>query len=184
MGRKRFFESWEEGLDSIIRLHETMAYACPVNNNEKLSTNPVILSGDAFIYYSSHVQGCLIYDEAVRAFYNLYNNSDKLARIFTKWQSLCFTEEVSKDLDASDIEVFRKFVAELMSLQDQLDQRHHDGKFLRDRLTTAVDIPSIQIALRDRITCTAQLQANRTENRLFDILRTTAFIMVHHASSK
>lgn len=48
---------------------------------------------------------------------------------------------MSNDPDESEIEVFRKFVAKLTSLQKQLDRSYNDDKFIGDRIITAVDIP-------------------------------------------
>lgn len=118
-----------------------MLSICEVNNDEKLREIPVVLFGDTLIYYCSNIQGCPNYADAFTAHQKLYKKSDKRARILKKRQSMQLTEEVNNNPDASDVEVFRMFLAKLMSLQKQLDMSYHDERFLRDSLMTAVDIP-------------------------------------------
>lgn len=55
-----------------------------VSCEEELSTIPLMLSGDALIYYSSNIQVCSSYDEAVNVLLTWYNSSDNRARILTK----------------------------------------------------------------------------------------------------
>lgn len=117
----------------------------------------------ASIYYPSYVQNSSTYNEAVTALHNWYNNSAQRARILTKSQLSRFAEEMSNDSDESKLEVFRKFVAKLMSLQKQLAQSHHDDRFLKDRLMTAADILSIQVDLTYRNHCTDQKLANKLQ---------------------
>lgn len=74
-----------------------------------------------------------------------------------------------EDPEASELSGFRKFVACLMSLQKQLHSNYHNDEFLRDRLqTTAVDIPAIQVTLRDRIPHTSQQADNMISKQLSD----------------
>lgn len=47
-----------------------------------------------------------------------------------------------------------------MFLQKQFDLGYRDDIFMRDRIMTAVNIPWIQVALRDLIPRTAQQFAN------------------------
>lgn len=61
------------------------------------------------------------------------------------------SEQMTEDLDASDVEVFRKFVTKLMFLQKKTFQRYQEDKFVRGRLITDMDIESIQDVLRDRM---------------------------------
>lgn len=66
------------------------------------------------------LKNCLIYEKVINAQQKRYNNADKLSRILPKWKSMRFTEELLKSAHDSEIEVFRKFVAKSMSLQEQL----------------------------------------------------------------
>lgn len=109
--------------------------------------------------------------------------SDKGVWILDKFLSLRLKEEFSTISDAYEVKVFRKFVSKIMSFQKQFDYSYHNDKFLWDRLTTAVDIPSIQLALRGWIPRRAQQLANRIANRLLAILRTAGVSMVHYPSS-
>lgn len=68
---------------------------------------------------------------------------DDRARILTKLQSARLTEEFANSPESPEVEVFRKYVAKLISIKRQLDLGYHDDKGLKHRLVTAVDIPSI-----------------------------------------
>lgn len=76
----------EEDFDSTITVYKTKKSMCRVKINEKLNGIPVRLSGDALINYSSNVQGCSSYDEAVPVLRNWYNISDKRPRFLTERQ--------------------------------------------------------------------------------------------------
>lgn len=120
-----------------------MERMCQLSSKEKLNDISIMLSGDALVYYSSNAQGCLTHDEAIIALQNWYDNSDIQAIILKKRQSLWFTEETSKNPNASEVKVFWRFVDTRMSLQEQLDPSYHYETFLRDRLMTAVEIPTM-----------------------------------------
>lgn len=59
-----------------------------------------------------------------------------------------------------------------MSLQKKLDPRYHGDRFLTDWFMTALDIPPIQIALRDSIPRTAQQLSSRIANKLCEKTKT------------
>lgn len=91
---------------------------------------------------------------------------------------------MSKDPDTSAVEVFRRFVANCMSLQKQLEQGNHDKKYLRDRLMTALGITAIQVSLADHIPRTSQIPVNKTANHLVIIKKTAGSSLVHFARSE
>lgn len=111
---------------------------------------------------------CTSYKEAINALRNWYRNTDNRARILTKWQSLKFSEEFIDHPDHSEKDVFRRFVAQVMSLQKHLDASFYDDKRLRDRLMTAVDIPWIETSLRDQVSRTAHQMSKRIANQHSD----------------
>lgn len=78
------FRVQEKDLDSIVSLYDTMARIFQASDENKLKAIPLVLSGDAFIYYSSNAQDCLAYDEAMSTPRLWYNNLDNRARILTK----------------------------------------------------------------------------------------------------
>lgn len=85
--------------------------------------------------------------------YGDYHQASPL-RMFTACQSMALSRSLAESPGESKVSVFRifrMFVAKLMSLQKQLDIQYHTDAFLRDRLLTAVVIPAIQWALRDRL---------------------------------
>ena len=167
-GKQTFSGSWEEDLDCCINIFNTLAVMCEVSMEDKLKAIPVMLTGDALNYYANNASSCIDFDQAMCMLRKWYNSDDRKARILTKWQSMKLSEAMNEDPGESEATVFRKFTAALMSLQNQLDVTYHEDKFLRDRLLTAVDIPSIQSSLRDRLPRTSQQAINRVAIQLSD----------------
>lgn len=66
------------------------------------------------------------------------------------------------------VDVLRTFVARLMALHKQLDRNYHSDGFLRDRVLTAINIPSIKTTLHDRMPRTSRQAVNRVANQLSD----------------
>lgn len=66
----------------------------------------------------------------------------------------------------SEVGIFKKFVANLTSRQQQLSPTFHTYIILGDRLIIVVDISSIQTTLRDRMPQTSQLGKIRIKNQL------------------
>lgn len=75
-------------------------------------------------------------------------------------------------LDHSEVEVLRKFLAQIILLQKKLDVSYQNDKFLPDRLITVVDIPSSYISLSNRVPRKAQKLSTRIASRLSNIPRT------------
>lgn len=79
-----------------------------------------------------------------------------------------FSEELHYNPNDSHVEVFQKLFAKFISLQKQNKLSCHGDKFLKDRIMTAVDIPSAHTAIQDRIPTTAQHLTNLLANKLFE----------------
>lgn len=82
------------------------------------------------------------------------------------------------------MEVSQTFVANLMAVQKQLDASYRDDKALRERLMTAVDLPSIQVSLKVRTRRTAQQLANRIANRPSDKRKAAGAYSAHFTQSQ
>lgn len=80
-GKSTFSRSWEEDLDSIISVFESMARMCLVTTEDKLNGSPIMLFDDALVYFSSNFQGYSAYNGATIALQNWYSNVDKEAKI-------------------------------------------------------------------------------------------------------
>lgn len=182
-GKKTFSGFWEEDLDSIVSVFDTMGSMCEVGDKDKLKTILLILSAHALMHYTTNKQGCFTYDEAVSALRLWYNNSNKRAKILIKSPSLRQTEELMRNRESSEVEVFRKRFAELIPLQKRLHSDYHKDKYLKDKPMPAVDIPSIHVALRDRIPRTAQQLAKRIANSLSEKARTAGSSAAHYIRS-
>lgn len=124
-----------------------------------------------------------MFDEAMSVFPARYNSSDKRARILAKWQTLRLTDKMGIDLKESGTGVFRAFIAELLSLTKKLDPSCPDERFLQYTMMTAVDMPSIEVSIRNRICQTAHPQTNRATDRLSSSLQSAGASVINYFSS-
>lgn len=168
IGNPTFSGGWDEDIDNCISIYDILSEMCCVTDDEKLQSIPIMLSGDALSYFSSKIEGCSSYQEATMLLRRWYNSDEKRARILKAWQSMQLSDKMSKAPHESEVSVFRNFVARLMSLQKQLHPNYHSDEFIRDRLLTTVDIPSIQVTLRDRVPRSIHRAVNRIANQLSD----------------
>lgn len=175
-GKTTFAGGWDEDLDNCLDIFFTLANMCELTDAERLKSLPVMLSGDALTYFSNHASKCTTFDSATSLLRKWYNSDEKKARILTEWQSMTLSNYMAKSPKESEVSVFRTFVAKLMSLQKQLDPSYHDDSFLRDRLLTAVDLPAVQVTLRDRMPRSSQQAVNRIANQLCDRPRSAGSI--------
>lgn len=159
-------------MENCINVFETLASMCEVTEEDKLRAIPVMIKGDALNYFANNSKSCGTFDDAMRILRSWYKGDDRQARILSKLQEMRLTHAMNKNPDESEIDVFRKFVAELMALQYQLDESYHGYRFLRDRLLTTVDIPHIQSAPRDRLPRTSQQTINRIAIQLSEERKT------------
>lgn len=83
-----------------------MAIMCQVNENEILKTIPVMLTGEALLYYYSYVKHCVTCEEAINAILQWYKYTGKRWRILTKWESMRFTEDLSNSTGDPEVEAF------------------------------------------------------------------------------
>lgn len=83
--------------------------------------------------------------------------------------------------DLLKVAVLSTFVAKLMAMQLQLDPQYQSATFLRDRLITAVDIPLLQTALRDRFIRKSKQAVNLVANQLPDSTRSARSGVVYDA---
>lgn len=120
---------------------------CQVTLEEKLKAVPVMLTGDTLHNYANNVRDCGYFHKAMGLLREWYNSDDQKSRILSKWKSMTLTDALCEEPEKSEAEVFRKFVAKLMTLQNQLDTIYHTDQYLHDRLMTAINIPSIQSAI-------------------------------------
>lgn len=147
IGQPTFSGSWEEDLDSSITVFNTMSNMCRVSERDKLQALPVMLLGDALKYFASDASRCGTFEEACDLLRAWYVNSEKRTQILTRWQKSSLFEKMKRNTEESEVSAFHKFVSKLMELQQQLESRYKDDAFLRDKLSSAVEISEIQAAL-------------------------------------
>lgn len=179
VGKKKFTGAWHEDLDGCFAVFETMAKMCHITRKQKLEAIPVMLDAEALRLFSDKGAECQTYEDAVKMLGKWYNSSDKKSRILTAWQRETLSKELNKHPKDAEVDVFRRFVSKLTSLQQKLDTRYHGDHYLRDRLLTAVDIPEIQGALRDRLPHSSQQAINRVASKLSEAPRTSVTATVH-----
>lgn len=85
VGQKPLKRILEENMNSKVSVYERMAAMFEVNSADMVKAIPVILSGDALLYYLGHVKHCTSYEEIINELHSWYNNAAKRAKILTKW---------------------------------------------------------------------------------------------------
>lgn len=78
-----------------------------------------------------------------------------------------------------EIDVFKDFTDDLMSTQQQLHNTYHTERQLRDRLLTAVDVPSLQEIIADRQPRTAHQLIEQVANSLSERPRSAGSTVAH-----
>lgn len=91
-----------------------------------------------------------------------------MVRILMEWQRKSLTEELRRNQNYSEMDVFNNLVAYVQGLQKKLDKDYHRVKYLRDRLLTAADVTSLPGPLSDRTPRTAQHIIQGMARRLSD----------------
>lgn len=82
------------------------------------------------------------------------------------------TNSMQAEPDASEITVYRKFVAKLMSTKRQLEMYYHGDRYLWEQLMMKIYIPTVQESLQYRVPSGEQQLGNRVANRLSKKTRT------------
>lgn len=90
-------------------------------------------------------------------------------------------EQLRTHLDASKVKLFWELFTELISLQKKLAPSYHGDRISLDRLTTGMEILSIQVALIVRIYRAAQQLGDRIEKRLTGIPGIPDFSLVQYS---
>lgn len=72
----------------------------------------------------------------------------------------------------SEVRIFQRFVKRALSIQGQLDAGYKVYRYLRDRLSEAIDIPAIKGFIKDRPARYSQQLGNRVATQLYDRSRT------------
>lgn len=73
-GKPIFSGGWDEGIDNFLGVYNTMTKMCEMTDEEKLKSLPIMLSGDALSYYSSHVDDCSNYEAGTDLLSKWYNS--------------------------------------------------------------------------------------------------------------
>lgn len=147
-------------MENCLSIFNTLSTMRELSAEEKLKVVSIMLRYDALNKFSSNSSRCDNFEAAMTHLRSWYNIDDQSSRIRARWQNMRLSTEIGKEPDESEVTVFHKFVSDLISLQKQLDVSYHDDRFLRDRLLAAVDLPSVQATLRDRITRNSQQAIN------------------------
>lgn len=79
---------------------------------------------------------------------------------------MTLSRSISDSLESSEESLFRTFVTNIISLQKQLYVQFRTYRVFRERLLTAVNLPEIQVALRDIIPCTSRTSGQQDLNQL------------------
>ena len=165
-GQPTFSGVYDEDLETVVELYSETAENCDATPEEKRKAMFIMLKGNARSLFAKKGKLCKTFEDGIELLRTWFNSSDKESRILAEWHSLSLTTAIREKPEESEVTIFRSFVDKLMSLQYQLHEDYHTDRYLRDRLMTAVDIPSINESLKDRVPRNAQQLVNRVANRL------------------
>lgn len=90
-----------------------------------------------------------------------------------KWKCHRLLDEKSKRPEASQMEVFLDFSAEIMQLQNKLDVSYHGDRFLKDQMFMKNYLPHVQEMLRNQIWRTSEQVVNWVAKHMYDEKRST-----------
>lgn len=96
-----------------------MATMCEVIDEERMRAVPFMLSGDDLTYNSSGVRQYKTYEHAIDTLGKWYNSVDERSGVVIKRRSMSSTKTLMNRTNYLGVDVLRKFVSRLMSLQKQ-----------------------------------------------------------------
>lgn len=183
IGQDKFSGKYEEDLDAVLNIFETLSRMCDATPEEMRKAMPVMLKGNALRLFSKKAKDCVTYENGAEMLRSWYNSREKQNRLLTEWREMKLSEAMEEKPDESEVAVYRDFIARLMSIQDQLDESYQGDKFLRDQLLASVDIPKVQGSLRDKIPRSSQQLINRVANHLSERPRSAGMTAANIASA-
>lgn len=130
VGKPTFSGAYDEELEGIISVFETLARMCDISEDEKLRSIPIMLSGEALNHFALNIKGDDDYKDALKMMRSWYNNEEKKSRVLAKWQSMKLSEAFAEDPTNSEAAIFRTFVSKIIRLQNQLDASYQADNFL------------------------------------------------------
>lgn len=138
-----------------------------------------MVKGNSLHLFNSNGRAVRTYKDGALLLRRRYNSSYNRSRFLAKYQSTRLSEEMAKTPKRSQMEVFIDFIAELSTLQKQLDTIYQGDQMIPDQLLDAVDLPSIPKTLRDRTPGTSDKAINRIANGFSYNRRTAGSTVVH-----
>lgn len=168
IGQPKFGGRYEEDLEDVIEVFLTYSKMCNLTLTEKRKAIPIMLQGNALSLFNKEINITHSYDDAIGMMRLWYNSREKQMRLLREWQGMRLSTAMESEPKASEVEVYRAFVAKVMRIQKQLDKTYHGDQLLRDQLLMSIDVPSIQDSLKDKVPRSAQQLINRVANRLSD----------------
>lgn len=150
---------------------------CSVTDEQRLSSLPVMPTGNALSYLSNEMNHFTTYAETVAQLKLWYFSDEQKSRILTEWKVTKLYRYMSDDSKSSRVSVFRAFVTRLMSFQKHLYQSYRTDFFLLDLLHIATQTSAIQTTLQHGMPRTSQQAVNPIVDHLWDRPRTAGSSM-------
>lgn len=95
-------------------------------------------------FYSTSIPEDSTYDESVPKMKLFVTSEEKQAEMLWKWQSMKHLNEITKQKEKSEVEVFCSFSFKLPSVQRQLPVHYQHDSVLRDQIIISADSENIQ----------------------------------------
>lgn len=124
-----------------------------------------MLYGRARNLFKRKGKKCRTFDEGIELSRSCYNLGYELVRLLSEGHVVTPAKGIQERLYKSQLTAFQSFPACLMRLQQKFQKDYGRYRYLRDRPMSAIYIPDIQNALRDRTLLTAHQLVSRVANR-------------------
>ena len=166
-GRTKFKGNFDEDFEGSLEQFETFSQVYQLTEEEKARAFPFMIDEGALSHFTNTFsKRNYTYQEVIEDFRNWYTSEEQRSRLLLLWQKPSLTDAMRQDPERSELEVFRKLVDKLTSIQRQLHPSYREDRFLRDQLIIAADINQLSNSLREKIPKSAQEAINRIASQL------------------
>lgn len=149
-GQTTFNGFCNEDLQAIADNYEEMAESCEASDFRKLKGMLTRLHCRTRTLLNRQGRDSGAFEEEIQLLGSWYNSAGKQGCLLTEWHGMDQTKALEEQPDESQMAGFRKFDAQLRSVQHQFQMDYHTDLYLGNRLMSAIDVPDMKNALRER----------------------------------
>lgn len=103
IGNFSFSSTYEEYIDDILEILETMVLIWNITDDKKLQAIPIILKVDSLSLFSRKSQEIHSYYERFEMLLSWYNSKEKQSRLLSKFQTTLLSKFMMQDHNSSEV---------------------------------------------------------------------------------